>query len=163
MLDDIVNNKKLRANGVCGIYKANAEGDDVVIEVEGEPLTLNFLRQQGKKASSSNNCLADFVAPKDSGKQDYMGLFSVTTGIGIEKCLEEFRADHDDYSEIMIKALADRLAEATAEFMHLKIRKEIWGYVQEETLDNVSLIKEKYQGIRPAPGYPACPRVKRFH
>jgi len=102
-------------------------------------------------------CLADFIAPKDSGVDDYMGVFAVTTGLGIEPHVKKFEEDHDDYNAIMLKVLADRLAEAFAEHMHERIRKEFWGYVADETLKNDELIKEKYQGIRPAPGYPACP------
>ncbi|NOU22127.1 MAG: methionine synthase, partial [Methyloglobulus sp.] len=102
-------------------------------------------------------CLADFIAPVDSGKHDYIGAFAVTTGIGIEAKLEEFERDHDDYSSIMLKALADRLAEALAEYIHQVVRKDFWGYAEDETHDNNQLINEAYQGIRPAPGYPACP------
>ena len=104
-----------------------------------------------------NQCLADFVAPKDSGIKDYLGTFAVTTGIGIEKHLLEFEKEHDDYRSIMLKSLADRLAEAFAEKLHERVRKQYWGYAADETLDNEALIQEKYQGIRPAPGYPACP------
>jgi 5-methyltetrahydrofolate--homocysteine methyltransferase len=120
--------------------------------------TLHFLRQQNKKAQNLPNfCLADFIAPKASGKTDYVGMFAVTAGIGIEKLLEKFKADLDDYSQIMVKALADRLAEAFAELLHKKVRMELWGYAPNEKLQEDELIEEKYQGIRPAPGYPACP------
>ncbi|WP_404818014.1 methionine synthase [Reichenbachiella ulvae] len=161
MLDDIITKRSLQANGVIGIYKANnTNGEDIEIaDREGKKLTeFHFLRQQGKKGKNiANLSLADFVAPKDSGKQDYLGGFAVTTGIGIEKLLEKYEKDHDDYSSIMVKALADRLAEAFAELMHEKVRKELWGYAADEQLENDALIAEKYKGIRPAPGYPACP------
>ncbi|MFY0625998.1 MAG: methionine synthase [Reichenbachiella sp.] len=161
MLDKIIQDNSLTANGVIGIYPAvNTNGDDVSISSEtGEELTtFHFLRQQGKKGKNiANNSLADFIAPQSSGRQDYMGGFAVTTGIGIEKMLEVFEKDHDDYNSIMLKAVADRLAEAFAELMHEKVRKELWGYASDEALENESLISEKYRGIRPAPGYPACP------
>ncbi|GAA4464595.1 methionine synthase [Nibrella saemangeumensis] len=119
---------------------------------------IHFLRQQNQKAANLPNlCLADFVAPLETGREDYIGMFAVTAGIGIEKLIEEYERDHDDYNSIMIKAIADRLAEAFAELMHQRVRKEIWGYQPDETLSNEDLISEKYQGIRPAPGYPACP------
>jgi 5-methyltetrahydrofolate--homocysteine methyltransferase len=116
------------------------------------------LRQQNKKAGGQPNyALADFVAPKSSGRADYLGAFAVTAGIGIEAHLERFEKEHDDYSSILLKALADRLAEALAELTHARVRREFWGYAADENLDNESLINEKYRGIRPAPGYPACP------
>ena len=119
---------------------------------------LLYLRQQRAKAEGrTNRCLADYVAPKGSGKNDYAGLFAVTAGLGIERKLEEFEAAHDDYQSILLKALADRLAEAFAEHLHQRVRREFWGYAENESLDNEQLIREKYQGIRPAPGYPACP------
>jgi 5-methyltetrahydrofolate--homocysteine methyltransferase len=160
MLDQIERQKLLKANAVFGLFKANTVGDDVNIfsaDNAGKTETFNFLRQQNKKASSANYCLADFIAPEDSGHSDYMGAFAVTAGIGIEQSIEHFRSSHDDYSEIMIKALADRLAEAFAELLHQKVRKEYWGYDEAEHLSNEELISEKYKGIRPAPGYPACP------
>jgi len=161
MLDEVIANKSLRANGVIGIYPAiNTNGDDVKISDEkgNELKTFHFLRQQGKKgANIANMSLADFIAPEHSGRQDYMGGFAVSTGFGIEDLLEQYQKDHDDYHSIMIKAVADRLAEAFAELMHEKVRKELWGYDTSENLDNESLISEKYRGIRPAPGYPACP------
>ncbi|SVB39776.1 uncharacterized protein METZ01_LOCUS192630, partial [marine metagenome] len=138
-------------------WKANAEGDDVhLFENEKQIATYHFLRQQGKKRKA-NRCLADFVAPLTSGKQDYMGSFVCTAGLGIEKQLAVFEKDHDDYNSIMLKVIADRLAEALTEYMHEKIRKEIWGYASDEKLANEDLIAEKYRGIRPAPGYTACP------
>jgi 5-methyltetrahydrofolate--homocysteine methyltransferase len=119
---------------------------------------LHNLRQQGKKALGTPNlCLTDFIAPKGSGIDDYIGGFAVSAGFGIEKLLEEYHRDLDDYNSILIKALADRLAEAFAECMHERVRREFWGYAKNETLSKEELIREKYQGIRPAPGYPACP------
>ncbi len=162
MLDDIIANHQLVANAVVGIYPASAVGDDVVLyktEDRKEPLeTFHFLRQQGKKGSGiANNSLVDFIAPKAKNKNDYLGFFAVTTGIGIEKLIEKYESEHDDYQSIMIKSLADRLAEAFAELMHEKVRRELWAYDSNEVLNSDELIKEKYQGIRPAPGYPACP------
>lgn len=162
VLDEIIEKDLLYANAVVGLYPANSKGDDVEIytdESRKEVLTtFHMLRQQGKKGSGLPNLsLADFVAPKDSGKQDYMGAFAVTAGVGIEPLIEKYEKDHDDYNSIMIKAVADRLAEAFAELMHEKVRKELWGYAANEVLDSEALIKEGYQGIRPAPGYPACP------
>lgn len=162
MLDEIVSNKLLYANGVIGLYPANAVGDDVEVYTDESRKELqtkfHFLRQQGKKGSGlPNHSLADFVAPKETNKADYIGCFAVTAGVGIESIIEKFDKDHDDYNSIMVKAVADRLAEAFAELMHAKVRKELWAYSSTEMLDNESLIKEKYQGIRPAPGYPACP------
>ncbi len=163
MLDKIVAEKWLTANGVYGLYPSAVVNDDTV-EVYADETRSNvlkkfhFLRQQGKKGKDVPNIsLADFIAPKESGKKDYMGMFAVTTGIGIEKHLERFEKDHDDYNSIMLKAVADRLAEAFAECLHAKVRKEFWGYAANENLDNEELIKEEYIGIRPAPGYPACP------
>ena len=124
----------------------------------GEMRRLHHLRQQRKKAKANSNfCLSDFIAPKTSGKVDYIGAFAVTAGIGIEKYVKQYEEAQDDYNAILLKALADRLAEALAEYMHKKIRTEIWAYDTDENLDNSSLIREKYRGIRPAPGYPACP------
>lgn len=162
VLDDIVAKDLLYANAVVGLYPANAIDDSIEIYADDSRkeviTTFNFLRQQGKKGSGLPNLsLADFVAPKESGKQDYMGGFAVTAGVGIEPLVAAYEADHDDYNAIMIKAVADRLAEAFAELMHRKIRTELWGYTNEESLDNEAMIKEQYQGIRPAPGYPACP------
>ncbi len=162
MLKRIIAGRKLSANGVLAFYPANSnEADDVQLYTKDglkELTTLHFLRQQNKKAKDLPNfCLSDFVAPKNSGKQDYIGMFAVTTGIGLEKLVEEAKAKQDDYSEIMAKALADRLAEAFAELLHAKVRKEYWGYADNENLTAEEMIKESYQGIRPAPGYPACP------
>lgn len=160
MLDTIIAEKWLKANASYAILPANAVGDDVeVYDVNGEnKMTFHFLRQQRKMMKGVPNlCLADFIAPKASGVKDYMGFFTVTAGIGIEEHVKRFESQHDDYSSILIKALADRLAEAFAEKLHQLVRKEYWGYSQDEQLQNEDLILEKYRGIRPAPGYPACP------
>ncbi len=162
MLNKIINEEWLTARAVIGFFPANSEGDDVLVYSD-ETRTqqreiLHHLRQQNVKAPGRPNyCLADFIAPVESGKADYIGAFAVTTGIGIEAKLEQFERDHDDYSAIMLKALADRLAEAFAEYMHEAVRKNYWGYAQDEAHDREQLIHEAYQGIRPAPGYPACP------
>jgi 5-methyltetrahydrofolate--homocysteine methyltransferase len=158
MLDEVVKKKLLQPRAVVGFYPAHAVEDDVILsDPSGKYLTtLNFLRQQNKKAAEAPNfCLADYIHP-EAGK-DYIGMFAVTAGIGLEKLVDKYRAAKDDYSEIMIKALADRLAEALAEYMHAVVRKNLWGYVPEENLTNSELIDEMYSGIRPAPGYPACP------
>jgi 5-methyltetrahydrofolate--homocysteine methyltransferase len=162
VLDEIIAKDLLYANAVVGLYPANAIGEDVEVYTDESRTqvlkTIHFLRQQGKKGSGLPNLsLVDFIAPKDSGKKDYIGGFAVTAGVGIEPLVKKYEADHDDYNSIMIKAVADRLAEAFAELMHEKIRKELWGFNAAENLNNELLIKEKYQGIRPAPGYPACP------
>ena len=163
MLRQIIHEKWLRARAVIGFYPANTVNDDDVElytdESRGEVLTtFRFLRQQmQKRRQASNQCLADFIAPKASGVADYIGAFAVTTGIGIEDRLAVFEADHDDYHAILLKALADRLAEAFAERMHERVRKEFWGYAPGENLSNEELVREEYRGIRPAPGYPACP------
>jgi 5-methyltetrahydrofolate--homocysteine methyltransferase len=163
MLQRIVDEKWLTASAVFGLFPAQARGDDDVVlfdpdnpEIQIE--TLNFLRQQKAKAAGrANSCLADFIAPSESGLQDHIGLFAVTAGLGIEPRLAEFEAANDDYQAILLKALADRLAESLAEYTHKIVRKQYWGYVPDEALGNEDLITEKYQGIRPAPGYPACP------
>ena len=162
MLQQIVLGKKLEANAVLAFYPARAIGDDVQLYADkagNQPLqTLHFLRQQNQKAKDLPNfCLADFVAPHESHRLDYVGMFAVTAGVGLERLVESYKKKHDDYSEIMAKALADRLAEAFAELLHKKVRTEFWGYASEEELSEAELIDEKYQGIRPAPGYPACP------
>ena len=161
MIRKVIANNLLFANAVVGLYPANSVGDDIEVytnDSRSEVLkTFHMLRQQGKKGSGLPNLsLADFVAPKGQGS-DYMGAFAVTAGIGIEPLIEQYEKDHDDYNSIMIKAVADRLAEAFAELMHAKIRKELWGYAPQEAFNNEELIRESYQGIRPAPGYPACP------
>jgi 5-methyltetrahydrofolate--homocysteine methyltransferase len=161
MLKKIIEEKWLTASGVIGLYPARSVGDDIEIlsERDGTPLAVwRNLRQQTEKASDrANLCLADFVAPAESGLNDYVGAFAVTAGIGIDERVAAFERENDDYSAIMLKALADRLAEAFAELMHTRVRREFWGYAADEQLSNEELIAEKYQGIRPAPGYPACP------
>jgi 5-methyltetrahydrofolate--homocysteine methyltransferase len=162
MLHKIVTENWLEARAVVGLFPANAVGDDIEIyadELRNEVIHKQItLRQQTKKvAGQPNLALADFIAPKDSGIEDYIGGFVVTTGIGLDEHVQRFEADHDDYNSILIKALADRLAEALAEYMHQEVRRKHWGYATEETLTNEELIKETYRGIRPAPGYPACP------
>ena len=162
MLKKIINEEWLTARAVVGFFPANSDGDDVIVYSDDTRTTkletLHHLRQQNIKAPGRPNyCLSDFIAPKASGKADYIGAFAVTTGIGIEEKLQQFEQDHDDYSSIMLKALADRLAEAFAEYMHQVVRKNYWGYAEEESYEPEQLINEAYQGIRPAPGYPACP------
>jgi 5-methyltetrahydrofolate--homocysteine methyltransferase len=163
MLAKIEKENWLTAKAVIGIWPANSNGkDDVSIytnEERTEEEEIFFsLRQQTQKAKQLPNfSLADFIAPKETGLQDYIGGFVVTTGLGIEPYVKQFQETHDDYNAILLKALADRLAEAFAELMHKKVREELWGYAPNETLANEELINEKYQGIRPAPGYPACP------
>ena len=159
MLDRIIAERWLRAKAVFGLWPAHSVGDDVVLSSgDGETTTLHFLRQQvDKPADRPDFCLADFIAPQTSGTQDWIGGFAVTAGIGIDAHVARFEADHDDYNAILLKALADRLAEALAERLHQRVRKEFWGYAVDETLDNEALIAERYAGIRPAPGYPACP------
>ena len=158
MLDTIIREKWLTAKAVFGLWPANSVGDDVVVDADGQPVTLHFLRQQvDKPVERPDFCLADFIAPKDSGKRDWIGAFAVTAGIGIDAHVARFEADHDDYNAILLKALADRLAEALAERLHQRVRTDAWGYAADESLENDALIAEKYRGIRPAPGYPACP------
>jgi 5-methyltetrahydrofolate--homocysteine methyltransferase len=181
MLEKIVAEKWLTARGVIGFWRAHSVGDDVVLLTEhGEsaagnresdeagsappdsrfpiPHSLHFLRQQADKpVERPDFCLADFIAPKDSGLEDWIGAFAVTAGIGIDAHVARFEREQDDYSAILLKALADRLAEAFAERLHERVRREYWGYAPDEALDNEALIAEKYRGIRPAPGYPACP------
>ncbi|HQJ47224.1 MAG TPA: vitamin B12 dependent-methionine synthase activation domain-containing protein, partial [Ignavibacteriaceae bacterium] len=163
LLDKVIAEKSLTANGVIGLFPANSVGiDDIEIYTDearnGVRRTLHSLRQQNQKSSDQPNiALADFIAPKESGVKDYIGMFAVTAGIGIEKLIEKFEKDLDDYSKIMIKALADRLAEAFAEHLHELVRKEYWGYSENENYSNEELIKESYTGIRPAPGYPSQP------
>src|SRR6188472_59755 len=162
MLDRIVDERWLTANGVVGLFPANSVGDDIEVyldEDRAEPVTvLHQLRQQGQhREGVPNRSLADFVAPKGTGLQDYVGAFAVTAGLGAADRVEAFRKDVDDYNAILLEALADRLAEAFAERLHERVRRELWGYAPDERLDNVGLIKERYDGIRPAPGYPASP------
>jgi 5-methyltetrahydrofolate--homocysteine methyltransferase len=161
LLEQVVKDDILQCKGVSGIFAANAVGDDIEIYDPNNSALLHTqisLRQQTKKvAGQPNIALADFIAPKDSQQHDYIGAFVVTAGLGIEHYISDFDAKQDDYNSIMIKALADRLAEAFAEYLHEVVRKESWGYAADETLENQALIAEKYRGIRPAPGYPACP------
>jgi 5-methyltetrahydrofolate--homocysteine methyltransferase len=163
MLNRIVTEKWLSANAVFGLFPANTvNSDDIEIYTDESrnkvAMTWHNLRQQTKKpADIPNYCLADYIAPKESKINDYIGGFAVTTGLGIDARVAEFEKQNDDYSAIMLKALADRLAEAFAEHLHLRVRREFWGYAAEEGLTNTDLIAEKYRGIRPAPGYPACP------
>jgi 5-methyltetrahydrofolate--homocysteine methyltransferase len=163
MLEQLIAQQWLRARAVVGFFPANSTGDDdiVVFTDEGRKnphVRLHHLRQQkSKPQNQAQSCLADFVAPLGSGRADYVGAFAVTAGIGIEEHVARFEAAHDDYSSIMLKALADRLAEALAERLHERVRRELWGYAATEQLDAAGLIREDYQGIRPAPGYPACP------
>ena len=162
MLKQLIAGNWLTVRAVVGVFPANAAGDDIEI-YSGEDrrevlMTLNHLRQQkGKPAGQAHECLADYVAPRESGVRDYVGAFAVTAGIGIEEHVARFEAAHDDYSSIMLKALADRFAEAAAEHFHERVRRELWGYDAAEQLTNQQLIREEYRGIRPAPGYPACP------
>ncbi|MCC6865105.1 MAG: methionine synthase [Ignavibacteria bacterium] len=162
LLDEIISNKWLSANAVIGLYPANAAGDDIELYVNDKRkdnlAVLHTLRQQAEKTNNDPYyALSDFIAPKESALNDYIGCFAVTTGIGIEALLEKFAKENDDYSSIMTKALADRLAEAFAELMHEMVRKELWGYAKDENLTDTDIIAEKYLGIRPAPGYPAQP------
>jgi len=155
----VIDEKLLQANAVVGIFRANSVNEDIELTDENGKvlMTLNQLRQQlDKKGNTPNFCLSDFIAPKDSGVQDYMGAFAVTAGINIDPLVAAYEADHDDYNSIMIKAVADRFAEAFAEMMHYKFRTELWGY-SDEDFNNNEFIEEKYRGIRPAPGYPSCP------
>ena len=160
MLHQLIQENWLTAKGILGIFPANTiNDDDIQLTTDnGQSFTFLTLRQQSQKtAGAPNIALADFIAPKDSGIQDYMGCFCVTTGFGVEEKAKAFEKDLDDYNSILVKALGDRLAEAFAEYLHLQVRKEIWGYASEENLSNQDLIAENYKGIRPAPGYPACP------
>lgn len=162
LLDRIISKKELTAHGVIGIFPANSVGDDIEVysDVSRTKIISKFINlrnQELKSDGSPNLCLSDFIAPRSSGIVDYLGAFAVTAGLGIEKLLAEFVSKLDDYQGIMVKALADRLAEAFTELIHLKMRKELWGYVKNENLSLEDLLLEKYVGIRPAHGYPACP------
>jgi 5-methyltetrahydrofolate--homocysteine methyltransferase len=163
MLKQIIAEKWLTAKGVIGLFPVNSVNDDD-IEVYTDDTrttvlkTLHNLRQQRKKApGQANFSLTDFIAPKETGKKDYLGSFAVTAGLGIESKVKEFEDNLDDYNAILLKALADRFAEAFTELLHTRVRKEYWGYASDEALENDDLVAEKYKGIRPAPGYPACP------
>ena len=171
MLDDVIKNKKISAKAIFGLFPANSNGDDIEVyavnarsngdsDEDRNQLLMNLhqLRQQSKKpAGQFNRCLSDYLAPKASGVDDYVGAFAVSSGFGADELVKVYDADHDAYNSILLKAVADRLAEASAEYLHEKVRKEYWGYAPDENLTNGALIRESYQGIRPAPGYPACP------
>ena len=163
MLRTLIDEKWLQARAVIGFFPANTVNDDDIELYTDDArtqvlTTLHHLRQQIQKPPGRpNQCLSDFIAPKATGLQDYLGAFAVTAGLGIEQHITRFQTDHDDYHAILLKALADRLAEALAERMHQRVRQEFWGYARDESVSNEQLIKEDYQGIRPAPGYPACP------
>ena len=162
LLDEIIDKKLLTANGVVSILPANSVGDDIEVysdETRTKVLTTfkNLRNQVVKEDGVPNLCLSDFIAPKESGIPDYLGTFAVTAGIGAEALVKKFEQELDDYNAIMVKALADRLAEAFTELMHLKVRKELWGYATAENLTIDDLLLENYKGIRPAHGYPACP------
>ena len=159
ILDKILNEKLLKAKAIFGLFPANSnERDDIILDKDGEEFVFRTLRQQLKKSAGKEYfALSDFIAPQSTGKQDYIGAFAVTAGFGTDELVKYYEAQNDDYSTIMAKALADRFAEAFAEFLHWKVRKEYWGYAVDESLSNEELIDEEYKGIRPAPGYPACP------
>ena len=159
ILDKILNEKLLKAKAVFGLFPANSnDRDDIILDKDGEEFVFRTLRQQLKKSAGKEYfALSDFIAPQSTGKQDYIGAFAVTAGFGTDELVKYYEAQNDDYSTIMAKALADRFAEAFAEFLHWKVRKEYWGYAADESLSNEELIDEEYKGIRPAPGYPACP------
>lgn len=163
MLLHLIDSNRLKAHAVCKVFPVNTVHDDDIEIYSDDSRTsvianLYFLRQQHQKASNQPHvCLADFIAPKSSGIKDYMGAFVVTAGQHCDEICKEYEQAHDDYSSILVKAIADRLAEAAAEWLHAKVRSDIWGYEKTEYLDNQQLIEESYQGIRPAPGYPACP------
>jgi 5-methyltetrahydrofolate--homocysteine methyltransferase len=159
LLDRIIAKKLLTAKAVIGLFPAASDGDDIVLQNgEEKPAVIHCLRQQMEKPPGRPNySLADFVAPRESGKQDFVGMFAVTAGIGLQEIVADLEAQHDEYCAIMAKALADRLAEALAEYMHKRVREELWAYADAQTFDNEALISETYPGIRPAPGYPACP------
>jgi len=163
ILEAIIAEHSLQAKAVCGFFPANTVQDDDIEVYADESrtsvvTTLNCLRQQNQKAAGQPNLsLADYIAPKETGVADYIGAFVVTAGLGAEELCKRYERDNDDYSSIMVKALADRFAEAAAEWLHERVRKELWGYAAQEHLTNEELIKEEYAGIRPAPGYPACP------
>jgi 5-methyltetrahydrofolate--homocysteine methyltransferase len=158
ILDRIIADRRLRARAVAGLFPAVSTGDDIIVQTPHGPATLSMLRQQSKRAPGvPHRSLADYIARQGAGIDDWMGAFVVTAGDGVEQLCAEYEAAHDDYSSIMVKAIADRLAEACAEWLHERVRTELWGYASNEALNNDALIRESYQGIRPAPGYPACP------
>jgi len=158
LLDELEESKAIRLRAVYGLYPARREGDDIVLDVDGAPVLLHTLRQQTQKTPGKpNRALSDFVASEKDGVQSHLGLFAVTAGHGVKKLAAEAEADHDDFRSILIKSIADRLAEAFAEYVHEKVRRESWGFEQGEKFGNDALIAEAYSGIRPAPGYPAQP------
>jgi len=160
MIRQIIDERWITANGVVGLWRAHSIGDDIAVfnEQGGELAVIQGLRQQvDKPAERPDFCLSDFIAPHDAGREDWFGAFAVTAGLGCEERARAFEAEHDDYRSILLKSLADRFAEAMAEYLHERVRKELWGYAPDEQLDNEALVREKYRGIRPAPGYPACP------
>jgi 5-methyltetrahydrofolate--homocysteine methyltransferase len=162
MLERIIRERLLEARAVVGFFPAAATGDDIALYTDESRTTVravvHTLRQQmAKETGRPNRALADYIAPADSGVADWLGAFAVTAGVGLDPLVARFEKDNDDYSAILAKALADRLAEAGAEWLHERVRRELWGYAPNEALDNTALIREQYQGIRPAPGYPACP------
>jgi 5-methyltetrahydrofolate--homocysteine methyltransferase len=161
LLDRVEREGLLKARGMCALFPAASVGDDIEVYTDESRTevakVLHNLRQQTEKPKGFNYCLSDYIAPKESGKKDWIGAFAVTGGIGERELADEYKATGDDYNAIMIQAVADRLAEAFAEYLHEQVRKDIWGYSADENLSNDELIREKYQGIRPAPGYPACP------
>jgi 5-methyltetrahydrofolate--homocysteine methyltransferase len=161
MLDRMEREQLIEARAVVGLFPASSVGDDIRVfadEKRGDvQATVHGIRQQFAKDGRENYCLSDFVAPSETGLEDWVGAFAVTAGIGAKEVADALALEHDDYSAILVKSLADRLAEALAERMHAMVRRELWGYAPDEGLDNDALIAEKYQGIRPAPGYPACP------
>jgi 5-methyltetrahydrofolate--homocysteine methyltransferase len=162
MLDLMIQQRKVTGKAIFGLFSANSKGDDIEVYADEERKTViaelyNLRQQLQLRNNAPNSCLADYVAPTASGVADYIGAFAVCTGFGADELAAEYVAAHDDYNSIMVKALADRLAEALAEYLHQQVRKEYWGYAENEVLDNEQLIREAYQGIRPAPGYPACP------
>jgi 5-methyltetrahydrofolate--homocysteine methyltransferase len=162
MLDEIIADKSIGAKAVFGLFPAVRQGDDIVIYEDESRTTvkqvIHQLRQQGKKPQGQyNRCLSDYIADEQSGIEDYIGAFAVSAGFGADEIVAEYDKNHDSYNSILVKAVADRLAEALAEYLHQQIRVNYWGYATDESLDNEALIREQYQGIRPAPGYPACP------
>jgi 5-methyltetrahydrofolate--homocysteine methyltransferase len=160
MLKQIIDERWITANGVVGLWRAHSVGDDIEVfnEHGGELAVIHGLRQQvDKPAERPDFCLSDFIAPHDSGREDWFGAFAVTAGLGCEERARAFELANDDYSAILLKSLADRFAEAMAEYLHERVRKELWAYAADERLDNEALVREQYRGIRPAPGYPACP------
>lgn len=162
MLEDIIKNKLITANATIGLLLANSVDDDIELYTDekrqGILTIFHTLRQQSQKSDSTfNSALADYISPKESGMSDYLGCFAITAGIGVDELVSQFQSQNDDYSAIMVKVLADRLAEAGAEYLHSLVRKEYWGYETNDNLNVDELFKEKYRGIRPAPGYPSLP------